>query len=297
MSRASIILVLFTFFTSLASGQWEADQFLFSNKESPARPKPIAIENKKTATNARPSKLIDKKNEPKKTTEPEIVQAPSDPLRDPASFEESTVGIDAKLGYIDFDSKSSSRAMDFNEGSTTVAAQLDLGIDPKNTIEVNYAGTAQIQSAVVWNGQSINQINWEDMNLAYSYRWFRGLNQIQIGPIFRQNNWWGQTPGKRVSLERLESFGLHGRYLFSKSERLRHQLQLQLLPRTYSLVSGGLGYDLLMDWTSVYDLTTGRALVFQLGAEQLKIKDVEDVRAQLDQRLIKVFVGYRVFTH
>lgn len=299
MRQFSITLLLFTFFTSLASGQWEADQFLFEKKNEKSRPKPVASETK----NEKPKN----KNHPiVKTVPPVMVNEPiPEPAqqdknpqgRDPASLQDAVVSMNARVGYIDFLSKSTNTPLAFSTGTYSLGAHLGIGFDAVNSMQVSYAGTAELQSAFDWNGQSVNHLKWEDIGIQYSYHFLGDDHELHWGPIYRKNTWWGQIAGTRTSLERIEGYGVHGLYLWAKQNNFRHQIQWQALPYVQSLESDQRGFDMALDWVSDYAISSKRALVIQLGFEKLQLSSQENSPSGLDQRIIKFFVGYKISTH
>jgi hypothetical protein len=297
MSRFSITLLLFTFFASLASGQWEADQFLFDKAKSPSRPKPINGESKKETVSDKKGKTLkaDVATQPAKippALQPSVPAAP----RDPAAIQDATVSINARMGYVDFLSQSSGSHLDFSRGAYSVGAHLGIGIDPMNSVQISYVGTAELQSAIDWNGQSVSHLKWEDLGFQYSYRLSVNDNELYVGPLYRRNTWWAQIAGKRLSLERIETYGAQVLYQFPKKEKIQQQLQWQGLPFARSLESHITGYDVSAEWILNYDLSPKRTLVLHLGAEKLQLSGDANQQSELDQRIMKAFVGYKIST-
>lgn len=294
--RPCFTLLLFTVFSSLASGQWEADQFLFQEQSTESRPKTVK---------PKPSVVKDAGEKIQPVSEASVTKAPAvgpaevpmaTPDRRPAAITPTPVSLRAQAGYIDFSSKSSLKGLQFSEGAFSVGAEIGFQVEDSHGINFSYGTTAELQGVFEWNGRSLGRVKWEDLAIEYAHSQTWAPRDLVYGLSYRQNTWWGQQEGERLVLQQSQAVGLHGALLGASREGWRQQWKMQIFPQWTSLDHRSTGWGVALDWSGTYEFRARHALFMRLGLEKVSLESAGAESAELDQGMIKIFFGYRVST-
>lgn len=295
MSQSNLaLLLLFLLNSSLASGQWESDQFLFGTQDSklpriqPNRPR-SRVEEKKEDRQTK--QFI----EEKAALDEDTVSAVSD-QRMPAGLRTSTSNLQVQLGYIDFRSRGDIAGMTFSQGSYSVGTALSLQVDTEQYVNLCYTTTPEIVVRGRSSEQWAQRLRWEDFKAEYFRRTEAFEREVAISVFLRQNAWWGRNYTSVASLRQLNSVGVGLAIPFHDQGLWQSSLQVRAAPWIASAARDFTGRSFAIDWLSFYPLGTDRSVMLNIGYEAVELRQSYENNSRLDQGLIKVYLGYRIST-
>jgi hypothetical protein len=291
--RSWYLILLFTLISSLASGQWESDQFLFDSKIKTSRPKPSRRDLTKEADTQKPLEIA----ESAKLANPNIEAVPSmEPTRIPASLGLPSVVMQARLGYVDFNSKSSSDIMNFSQGSYSLGVGIAFALSDQSHIKLNYLSSPDLTMGVIHPQGHRIKTRWEDMSIGYEREIQAFGRTMKAEPFLRQNAWWKTGSTDSASLEQLNEFGASLTLPLAVRGNWVPELKLQFVPFVKSTNAQLTGTSVSAEWSTFFRLKAQRAVILNIGYESLQLKENSDADFSFRQGMIKVFFGYQIST-
>lgn len=296
LNRYLSLSLFFTFICSLASGQWESDQFLFQQQTSATR-----LKTKKRIKSSVANNIKDPKVKSFKVSAPIELQDPGGRKdstttfnsklnnRDLASTDQrKPFTLDLKIGAIDFTSRTSMESMRFSKSTFAFNGVLCLPIQETDLVTLFYSSSSEVKLS------TNHQARWEDWGLQYK-RENSFLNQkAYFGLILRQYSWWRANDLPNYSLQSVNGLGLSGAIELPSDTLWSSALEISFLPFVVNPKGSLRGVSLDGAWSSFYQLTTGRSLVINVGYEGIILQSSSDSQYKIHQNLLKMFIGYRL---
>jgi len=296
LNRHFYISLFFTFICSLASGQWESDQFLFQ-KQTPAtrlktkkRNKPSAISaNKDSASKPRDlstSMELQKAEEQKNSTTTSSAKINNRNLA--STDQKNPITLDLKIGAIDFTSRTSMESMNFSKSAFAFNGVLSLPLKETDLATLFYTSSSEVKLS------SNHQARWEDWGFQYKREGNFFNQKVYWGMILRQYSWWRANDLPSYSLQSVNGLGFCGTMALPSDTLWSSALNISLLPFVSNPKGSLRGGSLGIEWSSLYQLTTGRSLVISVGYEGILLQNPSDTQYKIHQNLLKMFIGYRL---
>lgn len=284
-----LLSLFFTFISSLASGQWESDQFLFNSTSPVARPK---AKNKRSAT------TTDLKSEPiKKDNTPElnaqVVESTDskkviEGKRKPSGLENQTpITLDIKLGAIDFSSKTQATGMSFSKSSYSFNGTLSFPVNEKDKASFFYTSTTEVSTGA-------GNARWEDWGGSYKREFNHFEQRANFGFLLRQHSWWRTNDNVDYSLKSINGAGVCGSYFLPAKGLWTSEVNIQALPFLSNEKESLRGSSFGLDWMGYYPLSFARSLIVNIGYERIELKSPSNSQFDLNQSLLKISIGYRL---
>jgi len=287
--------LFFTLFSSLASGQWRSDQFLFNKSSQEARlkaktKKKIVLTQKDSKTNEPTGQISEatlttdgnSKNESLKSEDTKYQK------RGIASLEsQPPITLDLKFGAMDVSSKSQMNGMNFSQSTYSFSGVLNIPVQEIDDASFFYTSTTEIRTG------SNSNARWEDWGGSYK-REFTVLDQkLNFGLLLRQYSWWRTNDNSDYSLKSINGFGVCGSFIIPTKGLWRAKVGAQVLPILSNERGSLRGVSTSIDWVSYYQLTSGRALLVNIGYEWIDLKNKTNSQYNLNQNLLKMSIGYQ----
>ena len=212
LNRYLPLSLFFTFICSLASGQWESDQFLFQQQAPVTRPK-TKKRIKPSVVNA-DKDLTVKPHDLPTLTELQKPEGHKDSMitfnsklnnRSLASIDQKRpITLDLKIGVIDFTSKTSMDSMSFSKSAFAFNGVLSLPIQEKDLATLFYTSSSEVKLSTT------HQARWEDWGFQYERENSFFNQKAYFGMILRQYSWWRPNDLPNYSLQAVNGLGFSG---------------------------------------------------------------------------------------
>lgn len=286
-----LLSLFFTFISSLASGQWESDQFLFNNSTPTARPKakrkPSAV-NKDLKSDPMNKDKTSDSNSPV-AAEALNVKKEKQVKRAPSNIENKPpITLDIKLGAIDFSSKTQMNGMNFSKNAYSFNGILSLPIHEKDQAAFFYTSTTEVSTGVSSNAR------WEDWGGSYKREFNFFEQKSNLGLLLRQHSWWRTDDNADYSLKSINGIGACGSFFIPAKGLWNSQVNIQALPFLANEKRTLRGSSYGLDWMGYYQLSFSRSLIINIGYERIDLKSSSDSQFDLNQSLLKMSIGYRL---
>lgn len=297
--RSLFILLLFTVNASLASGQWEPDRFLFSSQVAPPRPKAVK--------SRLPSNIkADKAGAESTRKSPMSVESkPTTAMTSPAAEEPQTptsslgTRLQGHVGYLDFSAKGLPATMTAAKAQFAVGVRIEFNLAPAHSVQCDYLTTGSTGGGATAEQPSLYSKRWEDMMAAYTFETSLLGIRNRFGGVVRQSGWWGPGKDQLNSLEKISGVGLKFEIDGERQGQWVPALRVQVFPN-YSTADRQLsGRAVQVEGAASLSLAPHRQLLLNVGYEMQSLKGSEDSRdviLNLDQRIMKAYIGYQVST-
>jgi hypothetical protein len=298
MFRSLLILILFTGISSLASGQWEFDQFLFETPEAKTRRKPVKREDSKSTTEVR---AVSDSNIDGDSTKPDQ-PAPSvgveerSPRRNPAMLPKLPVSLSGSIGVINIAIDSSLLGGRTRGSLSTGGVTLGINWKEWGEFKFSYATTSHFEMFVANGPSSMKRLRWETMALEFGREWSLGDVPFWLGLQLRQNSWWGAINGRATTLEQASGVGVGALFHLARMGHWQPGIQIRALPVYFDEDQDLSGNSYGFDWVGRYQFSESRVISLQIGYEQLQLDDRRLRTEVLDQGMVQILFSYEVST-
>lgn len=290
-----LYLLLFTFISSLASGQWESDQFLFSKKVKSTRPKQIRP---KSIERSPQAKVDNKKNEPAvqpneisseepyiENTRPHLI-----PVRAPAQVREKKLKrLQIEVGAIDLDFKTKTTDLNLNKHTLFFGAKVGIPVQLDNFFEFYYKSSQEI---VVTSTQ---KIRWEDYGAHYLFYYQNDVHDFYLDTFLRQNIIWQSTSLNTVSLQPMNLVGLGAVFTGKAQGQWTPEYKLNYAPFVKNNDNSLSGYALSFEWETQYQLKMDRKFLVHINYEWMNLKGNHS-NSNVEQKNLIFNIGYLILS-
>ena len=140
----------------------------------------------------------------------------------------------------------------------------------------------------------VGNARWEDWGGNYK-REFNFFDQRSAaGLLLRQHSWWRTNDNADYSLKSINGVGVCGSFFLPAKGLWSSKVNLQALPFLANEKRSLRGISYGLDWVGYYPLSFARSLIVNIGYERIDLKSSSDSQFDLNQRLLKISIGYQL---
>ncbi len=293
--QKKLLFLFFIFISSLASGQWESDQFLFDHQNQPTRPK----SKPRSETNNLKKDSMKLKTEPSGSMIESNPSIPSDSLfihepnensaRQLASFEKrSPITLDIKLGVMDFNSKTKMKDMSFSKQAYSFGGLLNIPLFDENRVLLFYDSTTEMKV------DADTHARWESGGLQYKKEFSISNQAMEWGVLLRQFSWWKTSDIEDYSLKSITGVGISGSLSLPIRGLWHSHIEVSVLPSLTKGKGSLRGSSFEIDWVSYYQHSFARSFLINIGYERINLKSKSGTQFDLNQNILKISIGYQL---
>jgi hypothetical protein len=302
------LILLFLVNGSLASGQWDTDQFLFSSGLQQPRPKTVPM-----------VKPVDGKNQSRPTPEAfEVMEPggpgsrlPTNPLSPPTSSEapvlapalssrptkdtesgQSKVSLEGQLAYQNFAMRGNFEALQFSQGAASAGLRLNLASASLGEFHFYYLLVPELAVSRNSTASGFGKFHWDDVGIEYFFFREQLAAEVQVGAVAGESTWWGHSGVKTSNLLQLNYWGAALAIRQRPSQQGGQSLNLQAFPWVGAgqAQMRGLGYRL--EYSRLLGTAGRKAMAIALSFEQFNFKGGVDQEIRLQQQVLGASVHY-----